>query len=121
MCLMKTISLRDVHRRNSACVRSRPKPGTVEAQVIDDLRLRNVNQQLESIAAPVLSEEARELIRRAAAAWALWLELDDELDEMGLTVAFGGGIEYPPAFDDGVAVVQIDGVKIGGLSISRET
>jgi len=83
-------------------------------------RLANVDEQLEQIDEAILSGEVRHLIRQAAAAWALWLELDDQLDGLGLTVAFGGGVEYPAGECEAVAVVEIDGIKLGTLAVKRD-
>jgi len=100
-------------------VREYPEPGSDEAQQLADLRLASVNQQLEHYAEPVLSSEARELIRRAAAAWALWLECDDAVSELGLDLCLGGGVEFPAEHSEAIGVPEIEEIKLHTVSISR--
>lgn len=87
----------------------------------DQHRLSVLDEQLAEIDDSVLSVAVKQKIREAAHLYAQWLEADDALDELGLTVSFGGGIEFPDADHPSTAVacVTIDGIKIGTVTIER--
>ena len=79
------------------------------------LRLHGLDVQLAEIDDNVLAGKIKQKIREAAHAYALWLEADDVLSEMGIDVTIAGGIEFPDAEnqDLGVGVVTIEAIKIG--------
>lgn len=81
----------------------------------DRHRLFALDAQLAQIDDAVLSQGIKQRIRETAHAYALWLEADDALSELGIDVAIDGGIEFPDADDQniGVGVVKIDSIKIG--------
>jgi hypothetical protein len=80
----------------------------------DRHRLLALDVQLAQIDDAVLSQATKQRVRETAHAYALWLEADDALAELGIDVAIGGGIEFPNADDQniGVGVVRIESIKI---------
>lgn len=83
-------------------------------------RLEKVNQQLGNIDDSILSPAVKELIRDSALHYAQWLEREDQLDALGLSVDYGGACEYPNDDGEAVGVVEIDGIKLGTIRIERE-
>jgi hypothetical protein len=85
----------------------------------DRHRLLALDLQLAEIDDGVLSQAVKQKIREAAHAYALWLEADDVLSEMGIDVQIAGGIEFPDADNQrlGVGVVTIESVKIGVCAV----
>jgi len=85
----------------------------------DRHRLIALDAQLAEIADAVLSQAIKQRIRETAHAYALWLEADDALSELGIDVTINGGIEFPDADDQniGVGVVSVDEIKIGTVSV----
>ena len=81
----------------------------------DRHRLIALDAQLGEISDALLSVAIKQKIREMAHVYALWLEADDALSELGIDVAIDGGIEFPDADDQniGVGVVKIDSIKIG--------
>lgn len=82
---------------------------------VDRLRLLAFDVQLAEIDDGVLSVAVKQKIREAAYKYALWLEADDVLSEMGIDVTIAGGIEFPDADNQrlGVGVVTLETIKIG--------
>ena len=82
-------------------------------------RLLALDAQLGEISDRVLAVAVKQKIREAAHAYALWLEADDLLSEMGVDVTIAGGIEFPDAENQklGVGVVTIEAIKIGVCSV----
>lgn len=85
----------------------------------DRHRLLALDVQLAEIDDGVLAVAVKQKIREAAHAYALWLEADDLLSEMGVDVTIAGGIEFPDADNQklGVGVVTIEAIKIGVCSV----
>ncbi len=83
----------------------------------DRQRLEQLDAQLDEIGDKLLSVDMKQKIREAADLYARWLEADDELQSMGLTVAIDGGVEYPNPTGRGVAVVHVDKIEIGVVVI----
>ena len=86
---------------------------------IDRHRLLALDVQLDAISDNVIAVAIKQKIREAAHAYALWLEADDVLDEMGIDVTIAGGIEFPDADERniGVGVVTIEAIKIGVCAV----
>ncbi len=82
---------------------------------VDRHRLLALDVQLAEIDDGVLSQAVKQKIREMAHAYALWLEADDALSELGIDVQIAGGIEFPDADDQktGVGVVSIESIRIG--------
>lgn len=76
-------------------------------------RLELVEEQLESVYDSVIRADVRALIKHAALVYALWLELDDQIQTLGLSVDFSGGIDYPGGIEDGVGQTRLDGIRVG--------
>ncbi len=81
----------------------------------DRHRLIALDAQLGEISDALLSVAIKQKIREMAHAYALWLEADDALSELGIDVQIAGGIEFPDGEDQntGVGVVSIETIKIG--------
>lgn len=86
---------------------------------VDRHRLIALDAQLAEIDDGVLSGAVKQKIREMAHAYALWLEADDVLSEMGVDVTIAGGIEFPDADKQrlGVGVVTIEAIKIDTVTV----
>ncbi len=83
------------------------------------IRLAKVDMQLAEIHESILGPDIRNLIRAGADHYGRWLECEDELDALGISIDWGGGCEYPAGEELGIGVAEIDGIRIGTLKIEK--